>query len=290
VSFGEVDAELRQIPLERSATEGAGGRLGQVFLRHGSRTAIAALAAMAAFTAAALPAHGQEAAAPGGGWGFALTPYVWFTGLDGDVGAISGLPAVDVDAGFDDLIEKADLALMLAVEARRGRFGVVADVTYLSLSADGATPGRLFGDAEVESDTVFATVAGFYRAVAGDGFSLDVFAGARIWYVDTEIDLGAGRLPARGAEDDDLWADPVVGLRGNARLGRGFFLAGAADIGGFGVASDLTWQALGTLGYRFSDRFAARAGYRHLAVDYEDDGFVWDVELSGPILGASLRF
>jgi hypothetical protein len=238
----------------------------------------------------ALPARSEDAAAPGGGWSFALTPYVWFASLEGDVGAISGLPPVSVDAGFDDIIENTDIALMLAAEARRGRFGVVADFSYLGLSADGDTPGPLFGDAEVESDTIFATVAGFYQAVAGDGLSLDVLAGARIWYVDTEINLSAGLLPARGVQDDEVWADPVVGLRWNARLGRGFFLAGAADIGGFGVASDFTWQLLGTLGYRFNDRFSARAGYRHLAVDYEDDGFVWDVDLSGPIVGASFRF
>jgi hypothetical protein len=238
----------------------------------------------------ALPARGEEAAAPGGGWSFALTPYVWFASLDGDIGAIPGLPPASVDAGFDDIIENTDLTLMLAAEARRGRFGIVTDFSYLGLSADGDTPGPLLGAAEVESDTIFATVAGFYRAVAGDRLSLDVLAGARIWYVDTQIDLSAGVLPATGVGDDELWADPVVGLRWNTRLGRGFFLAGAADIGGFGVASDFTWQLLGTLGYRFSDRFSARAGYRHLVVDYEDDGFVWDVDLSGPILGASFRF
>lgn len=71
---------------------------------------------------------------------------------------------------------------------------------------------------------------------------------------------------------------------------RGFFIAGAADVGGFGVASDYTWKLSGTLGYQFSDWFSARAGYRHLKVDYEDGGFVWDVELSGPIVGASFRF
>ena len=239
-----------------------------------------------------LPAHaeGEGATKPATGWTFQLTPYVWFASLDGNVGVIPGLPPVSVDAGFDDIIENTDLALMLLAEARRDRFGVLVDLTYLGLSADGDTPGPLFDDVEVESDTVFATVAGFYQAVAGDGFSLDVFAGARIWYVDTRIDLGAGLLPARGVQDDEVWADPVVGLRGNARLGRGFFLAGAAEIGGFGVASDFTWELLGTLGYRFNDRFAARAGYRHLDVDYEDDGFVWDVDLSGPIVGASFRF
>jgi hypothetical protein len=47
---------------------------------------------------------------------------------------------------------------------------------------------------------------------------------------------------------------------------------------------------MGALGYRFSDRIVARAGYRHLEDDYDDGGFVYDVELSGPILGVTFRF
>jgi hypothetical protein len=237
------------------------------------------------------PAAAQEpAAAAAGGWSFGVTPYVWFASLEGDVGAISGLPPVSVDAGFDDIIENADIALMVAAEARRGRFGVVTDFTYLALSADGNTPGPLFGGAEVETTTVFATVAGFYQVLAHQRVSLDALVGTRVWYVDTEIDRSADLLPARSVQDDEVWADPVIGLRWTAPLGRSFFLAGAADIGGFGVASDFTWQLLGTLGYRFNDWFSARAGYRHLDVDYENDGFVWDVEMSGPIVGAIFRF
>ncbi len=158
------------------------------------------------------------------------------------------------------------------------------------MSANGATPGRLFGRAEVDTSTFFATVAGFYRVVPSERVNLDVLAGARVWYVDSEIDLSAGLLPGRSVQDDETWVDPLIGLRWSTQLGRGFFLAGAADIGGFGVASDLTWELLGTLGYQFGDRISVRAGYRHLEVDYESGGFVWDVELSGPIIGATFRF
>jgi hypothetical protein len=237
------------------------------------------------------PAQAQETrATTAGGWNFALTPYIWFAGIEGEVASVSGLSPVSVDAGFDDLIENADIAFMLAAEVRRGRFGIVTDLTYLSLSTDGATPGPVFGDAEVDTSTFFATVAGFYQVVAGERISLDVLAGARVWYVDTEIALSAGLLPARSVQDDEVWADPLIGLRWHGHLGRGFFLGGAADIGGFGVASDSTWQLLGTLGYQFNDRFSVRAGYRRLEVDYENDGFVWDVEMSGPIVGATFRF
>jgi hypothetical protein len=237
------------------------------------------------------PAQAQdEGAMNAGGWSFGLTPYVWFSSLKGDVATLSGLPPVSVDADFGDIIENTDIALMLAAEARRGRFGIVTDLTYLALSADGATSGPLFGGAEVDTSTFFATVAGFYQVVAHERVSLDALAGARIWYVDTEIDFSAGLLPARNVQDDEVWADPVVGLRSSAQLGRGFFLAGYADVGGFGVASDSTWQLRGTLGYLFNDWFSAQAGYRHLDVDYDHDGFVWDVELSGPIVGATFRF
>lgn len=72
--------------------------------------------------------------------------------------------------------------------------------------------------------------------------------------------------------------------------GRGFFISGEADYGGFHVGSDKTWQELGTLGYDFNERLSARAGYRYLSVDYENDGFVWDVDIHGAIVGVTWRF
>ena len=236
-------------------------------------------------------ARAQDQAAPAaGGWTFVLTPYVWGAGLEGDIGVIPGLPVAAVDAGFDDIIENADIAFMLAAEARWRRFAIVTDLTYLSLSIDGSTPGPLFGGASVDSTTFFATTAGMYRVVENERLSLDLGAGARIWYVDNELRLSAGTLPGRRVQDDESWVDPLVGVRGSVALGRGFKLAGAADIGGFGVSSDLTWQVIGTVDYQFNERFSARVGYRHLEVDYDNNGFVWDVSMSGPIIGGTIRF
>jgi hypothetical protein len=235
-------------------------------------------------------ADAQEAAAGDAGWSFALTPYVWGASLKGDAGVIPGLPVASVDASFSDIIDNADFAFMIAGEARRGRFAIVGDLSYLSLSADATTPGPLFGGASLDSKTFFATVAGMYRVHADERLSLDLGAGARIWYVDNEIDLRAGLLPARRVQDDETWVDPLIGARGTIRLGHGFSLSAAGDIGGFGVSSDLTWQVLGTLDYRFTDWLSVRAGYRHLEVDYDRGGFVWDVRMSGPIVGATFRF
>jgi len=54
--------------------------------------------------------------------------------------------------------------------------------------------------------------------------------------------------------------------------------------------SDLTWQVVGTLDYHPWSWLVLRAGYRHLGVDYDHRGFVFDADISGPIIGASFRF
>jgi hypothetical protein len=236
------------------------------------------------------PADAQQATGKPPGWAFQLTPYVWFASLKGHVATLPGLPPASVDVSFSDILENTDEAVMLAAEARHGRVGIVAELTYLGLSANGNTPGALFGKAEANVDTLFATAAGFYRPIATEAATVDVLAGARIWYVDTELKLTSGLLPGRQTQEDETWADPLVGVRASLDLGRGFFISGLADIGGFGVASDYTWEVLGTVDYRFRDWGSARVGYRHLEVDYKNGGFVFDVEMSGPIAGLSFRF
>jgi hypothetical protein len=224
------------------------------------------------------------------GSAFSITPYLWAAGIDGKIG-VGGLSPAKVDQDFDDLLEDLDVGLTLFLDGRVGRFGVFGDVDYLKLSADGDPPrGILFRDLDVDVDTFNGSLYGYYRVLAGERAALDALAGGRLWYVRTEIDLQGNLLSGQQASASETWADPVVGLRGEVELGAGFHLFGLADIGGFGVSSDSTWQAMGALGYRLTDRIVARAGYRHLAVDYDDDGFVYDVDLSGPILGVSFRF
>ena len=47
---------------------------------------------------------------------------------------------------------------------------------------------------------------------------------------------------------------------------------------------------MGGAGYQFTDSFSAVIGYRAAGVDYENDGFVYDVVQQGPIIGAVFRF
>lgn len=262
-----------------------------------ARTLVAAVAVCgAAGPALADEPKAPAADAPGAGapagddWHFRLAPYLWMAALEGDVATLSGLPTVDVDASFSDILEDLDLALMLAGELRYRRAGLLLDLAYLDLSTDESTPGPLFGEVELETRTFFATLAPFYRALDAERGVLDLFAGMRVWSIDTELVFEPGLLARRETDDDETWVDPLVGARGSLRLLDSLSVSAAGDVGGFGAASESTWQLLGTLDFRAWERVAIRAGYRHLEVDYDHGGFVWDVALSGPIVGVAIDF
>ena len=91
----------------------------------------------------------------------------------------------------------------------------------------------------------------------------------------------------RGDKD---WVDPYVGLRIQHPLAERWTLVGYADIGGFGVGSDFTWQTALGVSYDFSKTMSGKFGYRYLAVDYDKGGFVYDMKTRGMYLGASIRF
>jgi opacity protein-like surface antigen len=62
------------------------------------------------------------------------------------------------------------------------------------------------------------------------------------------------------------------------------------DIGGFGVGSDITYQAIAGVNWQFAQHFSAKLGYRYLYQDYENNGFVWKMAAYGPYLGLGIRF
>ena len=224
-------------------------------------------------------------------WSFNISPYVWAASLEGTVAAVPGLPPIEIDAGFKDILRNLDLAAMTLVELRYRRFGAYADMFYTDISTGAETPRQiLFDDIDVRSELFIGTFGGSYRAIAGERGFVDLLAAARVWSVDTRLDIDGALLDDREVEDNQNWVDPVIGLKGRFDFGGGFHLFGLGHVGGFGAASDLTWDVFGGLGYDFNDTVSAVAGYRHLEVDYTHEAFTFDVELSGPVIGATIRF
>lgn len=86
------------------------------------------------------------------------------------------------------------------------------------------------------------------------------------------------------------WIDPIVGFRARYNFTDHLYAAAKADIGGFGIGSDLSWQAFGALGYQFNNHWSSELGYRYLSVDYAKDGFVYDAAMGGAFVGLKFTF
>ena len=221
-------------------------------------------------------------------WTFSVTPYFWAAGISGDTKQF-GLPEIEIDSSFSDILDNLDFAAMAIAEARYGRFSVYGDLIYTKLGAESATPhGILATDVEVTSTTFAGLAAAGYSVLEGPSGRLDVVGGVRVWSVETEISFNGAFLDGRSFEDSATWVDGMVGLRGNYAFTPKFYVTGWGLIGTGGA--DVDWDVAAGLGYRINDTFSATVGYRALGVDYSDDGFLFDVVEQGPILGLTMNF
>lgn len=222
------------------------------------------------------------------GWEFRLEPYGWLTGTEGTVGV--AYRTSEVDTSFSDIFDHIEMAAALQLEARNGRWGIIADGFYAKLGASGSPPGPLYATASLDFKQFIGELYGAYRISEGPGGFLDVYAGAR--YNDLSIELtGIGALaPGFVREQSQSWTDPLIGLRGQWNLNDKVYLAAKGDIGGFGVGSDIAWSLQGTLGYNFTPCVSAEIGYRYLKTEYDNRGFTYDIAQPGFFTGLNIRF
>jgi hypothetical protein len=218
-----------------------------------------------------------------------FSAYGWLPFMKGETG-VNGLGPVDVDLSPKDILEILDFTFMGTGDLHWGKYGMFADLIYLKVSDGAATPGPLFGSANIGVEVTIATLAGTYEIFRSGEDRLEVMAGARLWSIEADLDLSAGILPAASAGDTIHWWDPLVGVRGHKALSDKWFVSGTAAIGGFGVGSDLMWDAFAGLGYKFTDSISMSAGYRAFSVDYSDSGDVVDLVSHGPLVGLTFRF
>jgi hypothetical protein len=86
------------------------------------------------------------------------------------------------------------------------------------------------------------------------------------------------------------WFDPFIGLRGRYNLTKALYLTGEADVRGFGVGSEITWQAYGAVGCQITRNIYSEVGYRYLYLDYDTTSFIFQGSLHGAQITVGLKF
>lgn len=242
----------------------------------------------AGLIAALVPATSAAAAQETSGWDFTVSSYLWAAGLSADTEQF-GLPGTHVDLSFGDIIEDLDGAIMVTLGSRRDGVVLWADLIYTNVSTDDATPyGVVAESVSSRTKSFTGTFGAGYELVSNDQTTLDLVGGLRVWSVDSKLGFHGGLLDGRRGKDSATWIDAVIGVRGTHHLNDRLYLDGWLLAGG--GAADKDWDIAALVGYDFSPRFSAVAGWRVLGVDYDHDGFAYDAIQRGPIMGAVFKF
>jgi hypothetical protein len=93
----------------------------------------------------------------------------------------------------------------------------------------------------------------------------------------------------RNISRTDYWFDPYGGLRLRYNFNKTFYTAVRGEVGG-GVASDLMWEVEGVIGINLTRSIFTEIGYRALAVDYDNDGLLFDTTMHGPQITTGITF
>jgi hypothetical protein len=229
--------------------------------------------------------NAEPVASSESGWRVRTAIYGWGTSLNGDV-TLRG-NNVPVDVGFSDILQKIDFAFMGAVEVGNGKWSFLADLFYAELSANNTKRGILF-DCQLNQFVGNFIVA--YNVIDTAPTRFDVYAGARVNSMDTELNIDFPILPDISDSARKTWVDPIIGVRFQRELSDKFFFRALGDIGGFGIESDLTWQAMAAIGYRVNNNGSVVLGYRGIGTDYSSGGFGYDVISHGLLLGFEYKF
>jgi hypothetical protein len=142
------------------------------------------------------------------------------------------------------------------------------------------------GPLTVNFQNTLAEVDGLYRVASGE-HNIDILFGLRYTNQETKVD------PAPLTVSQD-WVDPIIGARWWWNFANRWSLIVRGDIGGFGVGSDSTWQALALVDWQPFKNVSFVGGYRALYQDFEDNSsskaFEYEATLHGPLLGVNIKW
>jgi len=241
------------------------------------------ITAMLVVATTALFAPQATAQSSSGGWEYSIAPYMWASGMEGKM-TIADIEG-DLDVPFETIVENLDLALMAHYDMRNDRWVLTSDLIFVDLEhAEDVEGGTVTAGLDM---TIFEVVVGYRVSPA-----VALLAGARWVDMGTSLQL-SGEPEGDGSASKD-WIDPLVGVQVFTPLSEKWWVGVRGDIGGFGVGSELSWQAYANLGLRVSRVTSLVLGYRALDIDYVDGELPHyvglDLLVSGPQLGAVFTF
>lgn len=226
------------------------------------------------------------------GWRVSIVPYLWLPSVDTTFN-IDGMPDDgESDSDGVDIFQELEFALMGTMEVRKDRFAIIGDFQYVKLGSDFSASVADGVVLDTDYDLSIGSGLGLlsYRFVDEPNLTLDGAVGARLLWTEISAELDVSGGPSFDGDGSITVVDPVIGARGRYSFSERWSISGMGNIGGFGVGTELTWEALGTIDYRFNEHLELRVGYRAFSIDLDEDNVKLDVLLHGPVVGLVITF
>ena len=273
---------LRPFGLQESAAESAGGSIA-------SPNVVASLTPGSVLIA---QAGGAEAEAPAEGWRFSLAPYLWAarTKMTLDVGQFTRSTTID----FEDVVPQLHLAFAAHVEATIQKWTAFGDLLYMSVGQSETQNGI---SVSTNLQELFFEFGAMYRlgpvSLGRAGrLTFEPLAGGRFMWVDASLGF-----PNQKVSDSASVIDPMFGGRITYHITDTVALWFRGDVAGFGISdnqTELTYNLIAGLEWRFTPRASVLGGWRYMDIDLETGSgartFNADIEMSGPFLGVNFHF
>jgi hypothetical protein len=220
------------------------------------------------------------------GWNVDLSPYIWFAGTHGTVGAF-GRDA-SVHASPSDLLSHFDFGIMGASQARFNHFLLSGDLVWIRLSDSTALPfpGLSATSVDVRVGQLVWTSKVGYRLIDRVKLKADANVGVRYWHLGQTLRFNPSIL-GQNISPSQSWADIVVGGRTEFPFGPKASISALGDVGGWNATAKLDYQFAGLLNFKVSPKWTVSAGYRYLFVDYRTGRSIYNLVTTGAVLGAT---
>jgi hypothetical protein len=222
------------------------------------------------------------------GWHFAVSPYLWFPGVHGTIGARGR--DVSFKASPGDLLSHFRFGLMGLVDTRYKRLLLPLDIMWIRLGDNKALPfpNLMVNTAKLKADEFILTPKIGYRLIDEEKIKVDALVGFRYWHFGENLKFVPSNFNLNFSSSQN-WVDPVVGGRITGNLSPKVVAVIAGDVGGWGTGSQLDYQVAGILGYRIKPNVTLQAGYRYLYVNYRSGGTIIQPTTSGVLFGATFN-
>ena len=230
-------------------------------------------------------------------------PYLWASELTGQLDVRDATVPVFMD--FADAVDHLSGVFTFHGDARKGRFGVLADVSIVGLSTESSLtiPGLLpsapprTASSHVELSNTIVEAAATYSVLPSH--ALSILGGMRAYTLAPTMAVSTGEGQLAPVDTSETAAAAIVGVLFRPRLGQRVWLITRGDIGG---GSGFTWSGTAGVQVELWRRTSLLLGYRALGVRAGtvntaatatadgDRAIAFNMTHYGPAMAFNLRF